>query len=148
MIIVEKDMGPYQLVYVENMGPYRETGQVLEQVKQAVKAAGIEPEVAFGSFLDDPKAVKPNPRSEVGVIVKDADLPRLKRLKDLKQKVFPKQACVTLTFPFKNMISIHMGVFKAYPALGKYCQQKGYQPAVGMEIYESKTITYLCPINK
>jgi hypothetical protein len=149
MIIVEKDMGPFELVFLEHRGPYQEIGPVLKQVMQEAKDAGVEPERTFGNYLDDPKAVKQQQlRSEAGVIVKTDDVRKFRDVKGLKHRVFAKQACVTVVFPFKNTLSIYLGIFKAYPALEKYRVQMGYKPAPGMELYDSETITYIFPIVK
>jgi len=144
--VTEKDMGPYTLVYEPFIGPYSQTGKVFDRVYASLEADGIRTTVGIGIYYDDPRAVKPEKlRSNCGSVIDPADKGKLAALKN-KYKVWTirKKACLVAEFPLRNMLSYMIGPMKAYPALMKAAQKKGYKiqkgkaMAMTFELYDMK----------
>lgn len=147
--IEEREIGPYTLLYKDQRGPYQQTGKSIQEICTALKAYNITPDRGFGIFYDDPKTVKREDlRSEAGIILNLNDAPKIEPLKaHYKLREYPRQRSMVAEFPFRNRLSILIGVFRVYPAMVKYANEKGYPMNASLEIYDlGKTITYTIPI--
>ncbi len=142
----KQEMGPYKYVYEEYVGDYSKVGPVMTKVYNDLTADGIEATRGIGIYFDDPKTVaKEKLRSEVGSIIEEKDYAKLEALGDkYKIKVLPKDYYLIAEFPFKNQLSIIVGVIKVYPVLAEYLQKNGYAMSEAIEIYEMSVqkITY------
>lgn len=148
VVVYEKKMGPFQLVYEKHVGNYKEVGEVIYKVYQSLKKDSIETTRGFGLYYDNPKQVENTKlRSVVGCILDDKSKAGV--LKNYNIKEYPVSNCVVAEFPNKGTMSIIVGIFKAYPALGKYMNEKNYMGGPIMEIYDgvNKKIYYLCSVD-
>lgn len=144
--VSEQEMGPYHLVYRDCKGDYSQTGKIIEKTAKALTQEGANLLRACGVYYDDPRKVKKEDlRSEVGFLVAEPDLVKFTASTSFKTKTLPLQTYVTAEFPFKNMLSIYVGIFKVYPKLTQFAGERGYPPGPMMELYDQPGghITYM-----
>ena len=146
--ILEKDMGPYKLVYVEQKGSYDQTQDAIEKITIELGKQGITAYKGFSIYYDDEKSsAKENLRSEVGCILKQEDYEKIDTIK-FKVKEFPIQHCVVANFSYRIGLSVLFGKMKVYPALEIYLRNRHYKNIPLMELYGPKSITYIVPISQ
>jgi hypothetical protein len=148
--VVEREMGPYRMVYEDFTGPYEKTGPVMDRIYQSLKDDGIETFKGFGMYYDDPAQVPGEKlRSKVGSIVEEKDWQKLAALKKRYTTIdFPLSRCVVVEFPYRSILSYMIGPMKAYPLLGEFMNTNNYQADYGLEIYDvpGKKIYYAMPV--
>jgi hypothetical protein len=147
----EQLFGGETLIYEEHIGDYSKVGPVMDEIYRRLKEEdGIETEVGFGIYYDKPSEVpKEQLRSEVGCVLPPAFLDQAATLSDKYHlKVYPVQDCIVAELPYRNTTSIMLGVFKAYPALERLAEEKGYPANPVMERYDrvNRRIQYIMPI--
>ncbi|MCX5781121.1 MAG: GyrI-like domain-containing protein [Elusimicrobia bacterium] len=145
--VVEKEIGPFQLVYKEHKGSYNGVGKIqMEIYRDLLNNEKIDTSKGFGIYYDNPKTVKEaDLRSIVGVILEEKDYVKIPKLKTKYNiMLYPKTPSMTAEFPLKNILSIYIGVMKVYPVLSKYIKNKNYEGVPSMEIYDmaGKKIIY------
>ncbi len=130
--VSEMKMGPYLFVYEEFTGPYMDTGKVFEKVYAAVKADGIETKRGLGVYFDDPSKVAADKlRSQCGLVIEEENFAKFALIAGkYRSKVIRASDSIVAEFPIRNALSYAFGPMKAYPALEKYAQAKGNNPAV------------------
>lgn len=148
--VKEQIMGPYTMAYKSFVGEYSKSGPAMEEVYQALSGVGIMSATGVGIYYDDPTVVLwENLRSDVGEVVIGEDITKVPQQDGIKlQNIAGKQSMV-VEFPIKNTASYMVGVFKAYPVLQKYMQEKWYNNKVPvMELYDmiAKKIYYVIEI--
>jgi len=150
--IIEKDMGPYELVYKKHIGDYSKSYIIQNEVYESLLADGIETERGFGIYYDNPKTVEITKlRSDLGCILNSENSKKIESFSSKYNiRIKEKSNCVVIEFPYINKLSIIAGVIKVYPAFGAYAAEKGIELGEAMEIYDitNKKITYLMVINK
>jgi effector-binding domain-containing protein len=148
--IKEQEVGPFKVVYETHIGDYSKVGSIQDEIYSSLVDDGINTTKGFGIYYDNPQEVeKEQLRSEVGVIIDEKDYPKIYELKGkYNVKDIPKANNVIATFPYRNKYSIMIGVFKVYPKLKEYIEEKGYGPTPAMEIYDTdnQKIAYLFEI--
>lgn len=148
--IEEREVGPYTLLYKAQTGDYRQIGEVLEEVLGACKSAGVDAYFGFGIYHDDPSVTPIEElRSEAGVILKETSVALAEeKLKGrFEMREFPKIRAIVSEFPFRNFMSIIVGIYKVYPELEKEREARGFPKGYAMEIYDPGTkILYVMPI--
>jgi len=149
--IAEKEMGGFWLLYEKHVGDYREVGQIMDRMySRLLGEDAIETSRGFGLYYDDPKKVKKeNLRSVAGCILDKQDEGKIDHLKkNYKIQYYPASESVVAEFPFKGTLSIFIGIFKVYPKLAEYIEQRNYPPGPIMEIYDTphKKIFYVASI--
>ncbi len=146
--ILEKDMGPYKLVYIEQKGGYDQTQTAIEKVTSELEKQGISAYKGFSIYYDEEKSTpKENLRSDVGCILKQEDIDKIDTIK-FKVKEFEMQHCVVANFSYKIGLSVLLGKMKVYPALEIYLKNRHYKKIPLMELYGPKSITYIVPISQ
>ena len=154
--LTKKEVGPFHLVYVEYVGSYKDFTTVIKSVQNTMNDNAIQNYNAFGMFFDDPRFVADaNLRSYIGVIVTEADLEKVNLLVEkgeIAYKKLEKSVYVSASFPYRNFISIFLGILKIYPALDEYGvannfptyvnKKIGYENDFIMEIYKPDAIYY------
>jgi|ERR1035437_1038272 effector-binding domain-containing protein len=145
--IMEKDMGPYVLVYKEIKGDNKVTKETIEEITKELQKEGITPYRGYSYYYDDPKTPEKetNLSNEAGCVLKQEDAGKLDTTR-FKIKEFPKQHCVVSNFRYKIGLSVMLGKMKVYPALEVYIKEKGYKTNPVMEQYGPKSITYIIPV--
>lgn len=150
--VEEKVMGPMVVVYTDYKGDYSKVGPVMEKFSdELIDKYKINPAKGIGIYLDNPKQVKSeNLRSKLGFILDASDSQKIAAIKkEYKVMTLKKANYATAQFPFKNKLSIIIGVIKVYPQLQRYMQAKNYKMTPALEVYEmGKTITYAFEIKK
>lgn len=143
------EKGPYYLVYKPFVGSYEKIAPTMESLHTDLKEQfNYEGNSGFGIYFDKPGS-RPNDelRSIVGAVVTKEQFETIgDKLKSFKLE---KGDAVYATFPFKNQISIIIGIFKVYPELDKYIKDNGLEGAPIMEMYdmENKVIEYIAPLS-
>ena len=144
--ILEKDMGPYKLVYIEQKGNYNQTQDAIAKLTDELAEHGITAYKGFSIYYDDEKTTpKENLRSEVGCLLKKEDCDKIDTMK-FKVKEFQMQHCVVANFSYRIGLSVLLGKMKVYPALEIYLKNRHYNKVPLMELYGPKSITYIVPI--
>ncbi|MBN1897634.1 MAG: GyrI-like domain-containing protein [Spirochaetes bacterium] len=150
--ITEEGKGPFQLVYQEYTGDYKNASMIIDQVYQALKDEKVEPLLGFGIYYDRPGKVKKEElKSDLGCILEKKDYGRIEHLeKKFNVKKFSRTNCIVASLPFNNQFSIMIGIVRVYPRLFKYLSQKGLKGGPVMEIYNipEKKIIYIIPLKK
>ena len=150
--LVEKQVGPLQLIYKTHVGPYHKIVATLDEVEHWTKSNDIPCKRTFGEFLDNPEVVEEGRlRAHVGCVVdatpellktqlEKTPLPEGYEFKDV-----PARSYVTCDFEGSPGI----GPMRVYPKAHDYFQAKHQAfPTSTLEIYEihdakSMTTTYL-----
>lgn len=145
--VEEKSLDSFWMVYQKHIGEYKGVGPVMDTIYKGLKDDySITTTKGFGVYYDNPREVpKEKCRSIAGCILENSDA---SRVDELREKYFvreyPASDIVTTEFPFKGKLSIIIGIFKVYPKLGKYIEEKGYASRPMFEIYDvpAKKIIY------
>jgi hypothetical protein len=139
VVFVEKEMGPYVLVYEKHHGEYKKTAKIIDGVtSELLGEEGVFAGKGFGLFYDNPEAVETaNLRSIAGCIVENVPDDKIKRLRDnFLVGEFPDSQCVVAELPYKGYVSIILGNLRVYPKLAEYMQSRQYTMVPVMEIYD------------
>ena len=146
--------GGETIVYREMIGDYSKSGDLMKAVNdELVNDYDMIINQNIGIYYDNPDEVVENKmRSDIGCIVNTDDVNKLSELsKSFLVKKCPKQEYLSVQLPYKGFFSIMIGIFRVYPAMDDYLDDKGYDDEGPiMEIYDlkNKTITYRKAINK
>ena len=135
------------LIYEEMTGDYAQTPQRMDSVYyKLLNEFGIETGKGFGMYYDNPQHVeKEKLRSDIGVILETRDSLQINKIDSIYHvKILPEEMYLVTEFPFKNPLSVLIGLSKVYPAMAKYAAQHNLTESPIMEIYDvpNKTITY------
>lgn len=155
--INEQKKGTLRLLYLEHTGDYNKVYPVIQEVEKLAKTNHVDYESTFGIYYDNPQHTNAEKlRSIAGVIVNDNGLAKARKLVQdgtLKQRTIREQSYATAEFPYKNVLSIFIAIYKVYPAFNQYTVEKNIpemQPKDGdfennyiMEIYKNDKIEYL-----
>lgn len=151
--IREGDIGPFILVYQNHIGDYAGTGDIQNTIYQTLqKEFNVSATKGFGQYYDDPKKVPAEKlRSIAGCILEPEYrglIPVIKKKYTVGEYGTTKS--VIAEFPYRNQLSIFLGVLRVYPALDEYIRHKGYPFTPAFEIYDlgSKKIIYSFPIHQ
>ena len=71
---------------------------------------------------------------------------KLTNTDSLKLKVFNSQPCLVSIFPYRNFLSIYLGIIKIYPAYNKELKEQKINRTYSFEIYDKDKITYIMPV--
>ncbi len=149
--ISESSQGPFQLLYIDYMGPYHKISKEIEKVEKFLITEGTPCMRSFGEYMDDPEQIEEaRLRSKAGCIVEKvpANMPEGFKIMEL-----PIRKYVIAVFTGSPGI----GPMKVYPKVNDYMTQKGYkQSAPVIEVYEihsikeknAMTTTYLFPVEQ
>lgn len=154
--VVEKELGPFYLVYQEHRGDYAKVGRIIPEVKKELDLRKVGSERYFGLYRDDPRVLKKDDlRSLAGCAVNAADFEVLQGLTPPYQvRRLEKKKYAVVEFPFKNQMSMLMGLSRVYPALESYFSKHGYIRNEVIEFYDNPErfkdarISYLMPVER
>jgi hypothetical protein len=136
------------LVYEPYTGDYKNAGKIMDKMYYALlNEEKVECFRGFGIYYDNPQQVeKSKLRSDVGNILEEPTPELLEKLESKYNiKTLDRQQFVVTEFPYKNQMSIVMGIMKVYPALNRYCKENQInENGFVMEIYDvpGKKIVY------
>ncbi len=147
---VEKQAGPYLIVYKAHVGDYKNAGKVMDELFYDLKDNfGLDTTKGFGLYYDKPQDTPvAKRRSILGVIIEgktEADLSEIAQ--KFSVATFPESKSVVLEFPYKGQLSILAGVFRAYPKLAAHVKENDLPASPIFEIYDqpNQVLTYIVP---
>ncbi len=151
VVAVEKEMGPFTMVYQEHSGPYYQVKDDMDEVYYGLERMGVITYRGIGLYYDDPKQVESaDLRSEVGSILEEKDWSEIERIEsEFAVKTIPAQTAVVAELPIRNPLSYMVGPQKVYRQVNRIWQEQGYaEPEYSLEIYDeaNRKITYITPI--
>jgi len=147
-----QEVGGEVLVYESHIGDYKNVGKVIDKMYYALlNEEKVECFRGFGIYYDNPQKVeKSKLRADVGNILENPAPEVLAQLTPkYKIKTLDKQKYLVTEFPYKNQISIIIGIMKVYPALNRYISEHNLsEEGYVMEIYDvpGKKIIYRKPL--
>ncbi len=136
------------LVFESHTGDYKNVGKVIDKMYYALlNEEKVECFRGFGIYYDNPQKVeKEKLRAEVGNILENPTPEILSQLTPKYNiKTLEEQKFLVAEFPYKNQMSIVMGIMKVYPALNRYIRNHNLsEDGYVMEIYDvpNKRIIY------
>jgi hypothetical protein len=143
-----KEAGGEMLVYESHTGDYKNVGKVIDRMYYVLlNEEKVECFRGFGIYYDNPQKVeKSKLRAEVGNILENPGAEVLEQLTPKYNiKTLEKQDYLVAEFPYRNQLSVILGIMKVYPAMNRYIE-KHQLPKDGfvMEIYDvpGKMIIY------
>jgi hypothetical protein len=145
---VVSEQGGETLVFENLTGDYKQSPVIIDKIyNNLLKNDKIETTKGFGIYYDNPQKVEISKlRSEIGCILEEKDSSRVAELKSkYLVKTYPKASYLVTEFPYKNGISIFIGIMRVYPAMGAAIQKEGLSDkGAVMEIYDlpNKKIIY------
>ncbi|TVQ07366.1 MAG: hypothetical protein EA361_18455 [Bacteroidetes bacterium] len=143
-----QEAGGEVLAYEPHTGEYKNVGKVIDKMYyDLLNEEKVECFRGFGIYYDNPQKVeKSKLRSDVGNILENPTPELLDQLSGKYNiKTLERQKYLVAEFPYKNQMSIIMGIMKVYPALNKYIRQNQLnEEGFVMEIYDvpGKKIIY------
>lgn len=135
-----EEAGGEVLVYESHTGDYKNAGKVIDKMYYALlNEEKVECFRGFGIYYDNPQKVeKEKLRAEVGNILENPAPEVLTQLTPKYNiKTLDKQKYLVAEFPYKNQMSIIMGIMKVYPALNRCIRENNLsEEGFVMEIYD------------
>jgi hypothetical protein len=143
IVIEEKEMGPFTLVYKEMSGTdISQIGTITDEIESALNGAGFKTQKPFDLF-------HPDMRAEIGFSINESEVAKLSQLgATFKVKSIPAGVYMTTTFPWKMVASYAVGFMKVDPALETYRKKNDYRKTWAATRHDGAVITYLQPIEK
>ncbi len=140
IIIEEKEMGPYVLVYENHKGDYKGTAKIQDDIYYSLLSNhNIKTYKGFGIYYDNPKEVATeNLRSIAGCILDKSDYDKKDYLIKSGYNIneIATRKSLVVEFPYKNNFSVVAGIMKVYPKIEKYIKENGLENKEMMEIYD------------
>lgn len=151
VVAVEKEVGPYTMVYQEYRGSYQQVKAVMDEVYYGLERLGVETYRGIGLYYDNPQQVEAAQlRSEVGSILEEKDWSERERIeREFAVKTIPAQTALVAELPIRNPLSYLIGPQKVYRQVEAIWREQGYEdPDYSIEIYDeaNRKIIYLTPI--
>ena len=143
-----RDAGPYNLIYREHKGPYKDVQIAQYDVFRFLKEKrSMAPQRGFAIFYSNPRKKNPGELRSAGGYITDSLLSGVPV--PYVAEVFPKTACIVGEFPYRSFMSLMTGSMKFYPEmLMLLAKQKREAAGPFMEIYNvpAKKILYIAPL--
>lgn len=140
--VQERDMGPYQFVYVqEPSSDAGRIGRLTDALGERLEAAGITQRKPAQQYYATGRGLQ----NQVGFLVEQAVSRDVLGTETFFRPI-PAQRYVVMEFPFRNRLSFMLGSFRVDPVMRKYLAQKKYARTSAMVILEGDTLLYLEPI--
>jgi hypothetical protein len=146
--LVERPMGPYNLLFREHRGPYQGIKVVVNDVAVLYRARqGRQPQVGFAIYYDDPSSARPDSLRSIAGCVTDTLLSGLGA--PYQTTVFERTSAIVGTLRLRSFLSYMTGVLRFYPKLRAYVADHGArQSGPVMELYDmaKREIVYIAPL--
>ena len=149
--IREEQWNPITLVYQTHLGPYQETGPVMDAVYEHLLSRGVPTTMGIGIYFDNPKTVdKTRLRAAAGCIISKDISDDILKDTPYKKITIPGGQYVVADFPNRAKLSIFIGIMRVYPKLNDYLASKNIKPAGMIEIYDGmiELTHYLVPMDQ
>ncbi|HMB01670.1 MAG TPA: GyrI-like domain-containing protein [Spirochaetota bacterium] len=151
--VSEKEIPSMYFVYQKHIGPYKETGKVMEDVYSFLEEKKIASSAGIGIYYDNPENTEDSKlRSVCGCIVTEEAADQIENMESgYSVSEYPGGPSVYSEFPYKNIVSISimLGIQKVYPKIQSYVKEKEYQKAPMVGIYDKTAgiIKYISPLD-
>lgn len=136
----KKVMGPFTLIYKDHKGKCQDTAVIQDEIyDRLIKEYGTTTYKGVSIFLDDPKKVGDDQvRSKAGCLLEEKDLHVIEKIDNSELKVMKKEQgyYYVVQIPYKNKMSIFLGLLKAYPLIRSGVDEKLLDKNGVMEIYD------------
>ncbi len=143
-------MGPYNLVFREHKGPYKDVRFVLYDVYQYLtKKRSLTPTQGFAVYFDNPHTTKQNELRSQGGYITEKFLDSVSA--PYAAEIFIKTECLIGEFPIRSVLSPMTGPMKFYPKMAEFLvKEKREIKGPVMEIYNipAKKILYIAPLKQ
>ncbi|MFN2396254.1 MAG: GyrI-like domain-containing protein [Bacteroidales bacterium] len=143
-----QEAGGEVLVYESHIGEYKNVGKVIDKMYYSLlNEEKVECFRGFGIYYDNPQKVeKEKLRSDVGNILENPTPEVLAQLSpNYNIRTLKKQQYLVAEFPYRNQMSIIIGIMRVYPALNRCIRENNFsEEGFVMEIYDvpGKKIIY------
>lgn len=137
--VIEREMGPYRFVYVqEASSDSAKVGELTHALGERLEAAGFTQRRAAQEYYPTGRGIQ----NQIGFMVD-----RPVGLDVLGMETFfrevPAQRFMVVSFPYRNRLSFAVGAMRALPALRAHRAQQKYAEPSTMVILEGDRILYL-----
>jgi len=140
--IEERDLGPYDFVYVQDpTNDFSKVGELTEGLGQRLEAAGFTQREPAQIYYPAGRGIQ----NQIGFVV-DRVVGNDVLGSDTFFRTVPVQRYIVARFPFRNRLSFVLGHYRVDPALREHRRQKRYGEASVMVILEGDSILYLQPV--
>ncbi len=141
--VVERDMGPYQFVYVqEASADPSKIGELTAALGERLDTAGIAARKPAQEYSPTGRGMQ----NQVGFMVEQS-VNRDVLGTDTYFRPIPVQRYMVVTFPFRNRLSFVVAEIRVGPAFEGHRKQQKYAETSTMVILEGDRILYLEPIS-
>jgi len=144
-----------KILYTPVKWPYSQSWKFMDLIYYLLKDSWITTYKWIWVYFDNPKEVKSeNLRSIVWCVIEKKDYKKVDKIlleNDVKLIDLAETSSINTKFPYKNKLSIILSIFKVYPKIRNYLEEKDLDQNVDiMEIYDipNKTINYKIFDNK
>ncbi|WP_300670755.1 GyrI-like domain-containing protein [Desulfoluna sp.] len=143
----EQTIPGFSFVYKKQMGNYRQSGHMIDEIYKNLKNEGLSSTKGVGLYYDNPRKVAvENLRSLAGCILAGEEVGTWEPLrKKYLIATLPEIRLPAISFPYKGKLSVVLGTLKVYPRLNAWFEQHPEHQGPVMEIYdlEGKEIQYI-----
>ena len=140
--VVEREMGPYQFVYVQEASTDpAKIGKLTHDLAERLDAAGIANRKPAQEYFPQARGMQ----NQVGFIVEQTVSRDVLGTETFFRPI-PAQRYMVVTFPFRNRLSFVVGQVRAGPAFEAHRKQQKYGETSTMVILDGDRILYLEPI--
>lgn len=140
--VAERDMGPYQFVYVhETSTDHDKIGQLTDALGTRLEAAGVAQRKPAQEYFPNGRGMQ----NRIGFLVEQTVGPDVLGPETFFQ-VIGTQRYMVVEFPFRNPMSFVVGHLRVSPAFEAHVRKHSYAPAGAFVILDGDRILYLSPI--
>lgn len=137
--IAERDMGPYQFVYVQEASTdSARIGALTDALGERLEAAGITQRRPAQEYFPTGRGIQ----NQIGFVVEQT-VNRDVLGPETFLRPIPVQRYMVVEFPFRNSLSFVVGLFRVEPAFRRYIAQMKYAATSAMVILDGDKILYL-----
>eukprot|EP01025_Chloroclados_australasicus_P027178 TRINITY_DN2697_c0_g1_i4.p3 TRINITY_DN2697_c0_g1~~TRINITY_DN2697_c0_g1_i4.p3 ORF type:complete len:215 (-),score=16.38 TRINITY_DN2697_c0_g1_i4:221-865(-) len=153
--VQDKVIGPYLVVYKNNVGAYAKICGVFQEVQRLCSSMGWDEKRGkmCGVYYDNPHEVESSKcRCSVGAVwAENKTMDELQKMKQelqafapfqktgLQVAIFPRSETYAVEFPFCSMMSLMIGIHRAYIILKKHLEkQEPIKNCSSFELYDSE----------
>ena len=141
--VIEREMGPYQFVYVQEASTdAAKIGEITHALADRLDAAGIAARKPAQEYYASGRGLQ----NQIGFIVEQS-VNREVLGTDTYFRPIPAQRYMVVTFPFRNRLSFMVAQVRVAPAFAAHRAQQKYAETSTMVILDGDRILYLEPIS-
>lgn len=149
--VQEKKMDSYAMIYVHHSGSYQYCIELQDSVERMLKRTGIPVKKSFVLYYDNPQDKKTkNLKSDAGCIVPEGEYDMSELPAGFQYKVLKPGKSMIVEFPYRNDLSLYVGILKAYLQFREHREKHGYREGYSLEMYDQQgeKIIFLMPVLK